>query len=201
MKKKKRKIFFVIFVGVLIFVLNIKNIGKSIYPLKYNDYIIEYSKKYDLNPYLVAAIIKVESNFEKNAVSPKDARGLMQITPSTAEWAAEKIKIDNFSLDMLFDPEVNIKMGCWYLDDLRREFGSNMELVLAAYNGGRGNVKKWLNNYENSKNGRELDYIPFKETDEYVKKVEVNYNIYKLLYSKDEDYSVPIKEILSKYFS
>ncbi|MCY6370761.1 lytic transglycosylase domain-containing protein [Clostridium ganghwense] len=185
MKVKKRIRGLVFIIILIMIVLNVKAIGRKIYPIKYNDYIKKYSVKYDFNPYVVAAVIKVESNYNKNARSKKDAIGLMQMTPSTAKEVADKMKIEDFTVDMLYDPELNINMGCWYLNDLRREFGENMELILAAYNGGRGNVKKWLKDKGVSKDGENLHYIPFKETDKYVKKVKVNYNVYNYLYGDE----------------
>ncbi len=175
---------------LLILLMNAKNIIKHFFPLKYSENIIKYSYKYELDPYLVAAVIKTESNFNKEAKSNKNAYGLMQITPDTAEWAAEKMSIKNFNTSMLKDAEFNINMGCWYLDNLKEEFDNNIELVLAAYNGGRGNVQKWLKNEEHSVDGKKLNYIPFKETDKYVKKVKVNYNIYKYLYSNDKKLNI-----------
>lgn len=180
--KFKKIMYFIIF--VILIILIVPTAVKKLYPFKYSDYIYEYSKEYNLDPYLVAAVIKTESNFRPNAKSAKDAYGLMQITPETAKWLAEKMNIENFSVDMLNQPKFNIRMGCWYLNDLKKEFKNNMDLVLAAYNGGRGNVQKWLKDYEHSKDGKNLHYIPFKETDKYVKKVKVNYNIYKYLYEK-----------------
>ena len=157
---------------------------RMIYPMKYSQNIYTYSKKYDLDPYLVASIIKAESNFNVNAVSNRNAYGLMQITSSTGNWIAEQMELKDYDVDKLFQPEYNILMGCWYLNDLKKEFNNNIDLVLAAYNGGRGNVQKWLNDNDHSKDGKSLHYIPFKETDKYVKRVKVNYNIYRYLYSK-----------------
>lgn len=179
-----RTLIVIFIIGGLLF--NVKNIGRKIYPLKYQEYIKQYSAEYDIDPYLVASVIKVESNYNKHALSNKNAVGLMQLTPTTAKEVAEKMQIENFTPDMLLDAELNIKMGCWYLHNLKEEFGENTELILAAYNGGRGNVRKWLKNNENSKDGENLHYIPFKETDKYVKKVKVNYNIYKYLYSEGQ---------------
>lgn len=182
--KAGKKIKVIIILAVLIIIMaNIKPIGRVVYPIKYDDYIKKYSTMYNIESYMVAAIIKVESNYDKSALSKKNAIGLMQLTPSTAKEIAKKMNIENFTPDMILDPELNIRMGCWYIDDLKKEFGNNMDLVLAAYNGGRGNVKKWLRSEETSKDGQNLHYIPFKETDKYVKKVKVNYNIYKYLYS------------------
>lgn len=182
----KKIIFGLAIFSVLILAFNIRNIAEYLYPIKYPEYINKYSSKYDLSPYLVAAVIKTESNFNSNAKSNRDAQGLMQITPSTGEWVASEMKMGKFHVEMLDDPETNINMGCWYLNNLKKEFNGNIDLVLAAYNGGRGNVQKWLSNTDSSKDGKNLHYIPFKETDKYVKKVKVNYNIYKFLYGKKD---------------
>lgn len=172
-----------ILILLVILILNMSNIAKMLYPLYYPEYIYKYSCEYNLNPYLVAAVIKTESNYNPTAQSKKNAFGLMQITASTGEWAAKEMKLNNYNTEKLLEPEFNISMGCWYIDNLKKEFGGNIDLVLAAYNGGRGNVEKWLTNSEHSKDGKNLHYIPFKETDKYIKKVKVNYNIYKFLYN------------------
>ncbi|WP_027624975.1 lytic transglycosylase domain-containing protein [Clostridium lundense] len=181
--RKLRKIIIFVLIAVVIY-NGVPSMLKKVYPMKHSQLIYNYAKKYDLDPYFVAAVIKTESNFNSNAVSCKNAYGLMQITSSTGIWIAEQMKLKDFQVDKLFQPEYNISMGCWYLDDLKKEFGGNMDLVLAAYNGGRGNVQKWLSETEHSKDGKNLHYIPFKETDKYVKKVKVSYNIYRFLYSK-----------------
>lgn len=173
--------FFVLIITVVI-ILNFTNIVKYFYPLEHSDYIKKYSKLYDIDPYLITAIIKTESNFKEDALSHKNAFGLMQITPDTAQWVADKMGITNFKITMLNDPELNIKMGCWYINNLRAEFGDNNDLILAAYNGGRGNVQKWLKDSDHSADGKSLQNIPFEETNKYVKKVKGNYDIYKFLY-------------------
>ncbi len=163
-------------------VLCAKSIARYCYPLKYSNYVAKYSKQYDLDPYFVMAVIKAESNFKEDVRSNKNAIGLMQITPDTAEWAAGKMGVSNFQDNMLNDPEFNVRMGCWYLNNLKSEFNNNMDLILAAYNGGRGNVQKWLKDSDHSKDGKNIQYIPFKETDKYIKRVKVNYRVYKYLY-------------------
>ena len=172
---------FAVVLIVALLVLNAPNIIKQYYPYKYSDYIVKYSKQNNLDPLFVAAVIKTESNFNVNALSNKNAYGLMQITGDTATWSSKKMGTEDFKLSMLNDPEYNIKMGCWYLNNLDQEF-NDFDLVLAAYNGGRGNVQKWLKSSNHSVDGKNLQYIPFKETDKYVKKVNVNYKIYKFLY-------------------
>lgn len=171
-----------VIVLILVVVLSVKSIARIYFPLYYSSHINNFSQIYGLNPYLVAAVIKTESDFKPYAKSSKNAYGLMQITASTGEWAAKEMRIDNFKVDQLLEPEYNIRMGCWYLNNLKKEFDGNMDLVLAAYNGGRGNVQKWLASDEHSKDGKSLHYIPFKETDKYVKRVKTYYNIYKYLY-------------------
>lgn len=174
-----------LFIAVIAGVLALARYAvKKAYPLAHEELIKKYSEQYNMDPYLVAALIRAESNYDKNAVSQKAANGLMQITGETSEWIAEQMKINNFQQSMLYDPEVNIKMGCWYLNDLKKEFGSD-ELMLAAYNAGRGRVEQWLKDEKYSKDGRTLDLIPYKETDQYIKKIKTNYNIYKLIYGKE----------------
>lgn len=155
------------------------------YPLSYKSTINKYSKQYNIDPYLMAAIINVESNYDKNAKSHKEARGLMQISPTTGQWAADVLELENFDFNLLYEPETNIMIGSWYLDLLSKEFDNNIQLMLAAYNGGSGNVTKWLADSEYCKDGINLIKIPFKETEEYVEKVQKNVKIYKIIY-KDE---------------
>jgi len=160
-----------------------EEVEKEYLPVPYNDEIIKYSEMYDLDPYLVAAIIKTESSFNKDISSHMGATGLMQIMPSTGEWIAKNLGIDNFSQGMLQDVDLNIQMGCWYLNYLQKQFKYKNE-VLAAYNGGMGNVFNWLNDERYSADGEIIHTIPFKETLVYIEKVEVVYNEYIELYDK-----------------
>ncbi|GAA0177374.1 lytic transglycosylase domain-containing protein [Clostridium sediminicola] len=194
-----RKIILILLL-IIILLIGIRYIAKQFYPMKYQDYVMKYSKAYEVDPFFIYAVIKAESNFKESALSSKGASGLMQITPSTARWAADVMGKTEYTDDILFRPEFNIEMGCWYINNLRNEFGNNNKLILAAYNGGRGNVKKWLSNKAYSKDGKNLDNIPFGETDKYIKKVEVNYNIYKYLYCNDKSLISLVEEILEIYF-
>jgi soluble lytic murein transglycosylase len=110
----------------------------------------------------------------------------MQIMDSTGEWAAEKIKIKDFESSMLLKPEANIRIGCWYISKLINQYDQNVELALSAYNAGSGNVAKWLNDTDISSNGKTLDRIPFKETEDYVKKIKRYNYIYKKLYGEQK---------------
>lgn len=194
-----RKIIILLLIIILI-IIGIRSSAKHFYPLNNESTVKKYSEVYLLDPYLVFAVIKAESNFNVFAESNKGARGLMQITPPTAEWAAELMGKLNYTVDLLYNPEFNIEMGCWYIKELKIEFGNNNKLILAAYNGGRGNVNKWLADKEFSKDGKTLHNIPFVETDKYIKKVEVNYNIYKYLYQNDKNIIALMEEILKIYF-
>ena len=157
---------------------------KRSYRLLYPDIIKEMSAEYNVDPYLAAAVIHCESSYNKDAVSPVGAMGLMQIMPDTGEWIAEKLEIDNFTQEQLFDPQTNIRLGCWYLNYLMDKFGGDKVAVLAAYNGGPGNVQKWLNDERYSENGTLTD-IPFPETDRYIEKVQRAYEKYLNLYEKE----------------
>lgn len=171
--------------------INIKSIFKIFYPMKYEDHIVKYSQRYNVDPLLVAAVVKAESNFNEKAISPRGAYGLMQIMPETGLWIANNMQLKDYKEEKLYDNEINVAMGCWYLNDLNTEFNGDIELVLAAYNGGRGNVQKWLSDKQYSKDGKKLDNIPFGETDKYVKKVKINYSIYLKLYG--DKYKTPSK--------
>ncbi len=151
------------------------------YPLEYEELIVKYADEYGLDPYFVAAVINTESGFDAQAVSSAGAMGLMQVMPETGEWIAGKLEIGTFWADMLLDPETNIEMGCWYLGFLKERF-PNEATVMAAYNAGHGKVQEWLSDAQYSADGAALDSIPFKETDNYVKKVTKAYEEYKKHY-------------------
>jgi len=184
--KIAKKIKKIIISFILIFILAIIILGviTTKYPIGYKSLIIKYSNEYNVDPFLIASIINVESRYNKDAVSKKDAKGLMQIGPNTGEWASEVLNIDNYSGEKLFDPEINIRIGTWYLNTLFKGFNEDLNLVLAAYNAGSGNVNKWLSNKDYSIDGTNLTNIPFKETEEYLVKVENNYKVYSRLYKR-----------------
>ena len=160
-----------------------KDVVYRCFPLKYGGYIEQYAEEYGLDRVLVAAVIYVESGFDNTAHSGL-ARGLMQMTDATADWVAERLGID-YDHDMAEEPEINIKMGCYYLSYLKDNY-KNTETALAAYNAGMGNVTKWLADESYSANGRTLDDIPYKETRNYVKRVKIIEQVYKKLYGRSD---------------
>ncbi len=166
---------FGIFVGSEIFL-------RKKLPMEYSEFVEKYSAEYGLDKYLVYSIISTESDFVKDAKSSAGACGLMQLMPETAQWINSKYSL-SVDPENLFDPETNIKLGCCYYAYLVKKFEST-ENAICAYNGGEGNIEKWLNNEEYSSDGITLQVIPFKETKNYLKKVTTRYEIYKDLYSK-----------------
>lgn len=184
---RKHKILILVATVIIIATSSLMSINwvlKVIYPTDYNEIVYKYAYEYDLDPYLVFSIIKAESKFKEEATSKKDAKGLMQIAPITGRWAADVLKIENYNEDMLYVPETNIRMGCWYLSTLKKEFDGNLRNIIAAYNAGSGNVKKWLSDNTYSQNG-ELVQIPFEETRKYTVKVLTGYKVYKIIYEKN----------------
>ena len=153
-----------------------------IYPYEYREYIAEYGQRYNVDPYLVAAVIKTESKFKSNATSSYGAVGLMQVMPETAVWIAGQLEDMQFSPSSLQEPLCNIRYGTWYLGSLQDEFRGNEVLTLAAYNAGRGNVLEWMEKYGWGYDFQDIDAIPFRETEEYVRSVLKNKAKYHQLY-------------------
>ena len=151
------------------------------FPLKYVDIIEKYSEKYDLEPEFVCAVINTESRFNEDVTSKKGATGLMQIMPETAQWAVKQMGYEGFDFRDINKPEVNIEIGCWVLDFLRKQFNGNEELAAAAYNAGIGNVSKWLDSTDYSYNGESLHSIPYGETQRYIKKIDLYTKIYRII--------------------
>ncbi len=153
------------------------------YPQGYWQSILSAARQNGLDPYFVAAIIREESQFRAEAVSPAGARGVMQVMPSTGEWIARKNNIAGFDCSQLLDHDVNIAVGVGYLAHLMKRFDGVPYLVSAAYNAGPEAVASWL---EKSGGKREADVfvetIPYAETRWYVKKVLRNYAEYRRIY-------------------
>ncbi|MEF9990810.1 MAG: lytic transglycosylase domain-containing protein [Romboutsia sp.] len=163
------------------FLIESKSIQKIMYPKKYSVYVEKYAKEFNINENLVYSVIKAESKFREDAQSRKGAKGLMQISDITRDWAVEELELSNIDI---FEPEHNIKIGCWYLNKLYKEFG-DLNLVIAAYNGGSGNVTRWLKNSDYSNDGKQLHNIPFEETSNYVKKVNKYFKKYNEIYRRE----------------
>lgn len=160
-----------------------EKIMKHMYPKTYSEYVMRYAEEYQVDPLLVFAVIKVESNFNENVVSNKNAKGAMQLMDTTAKEVAIDIMSDEvFSSDMLFDVETNIKLGTKYLSKLLEKYNKNYYVAVAAYNAGIGTVDKWINDGVIKSDGSDIENIPYKETNNYVRKIIRDYGIYEKLY-------------------
>lgn len=155
---------------------------RFVYMWDYQQDIVTYSQKNKIDPFLVAAIIKNESGFDHKAVSPVGAIGLMQIMPETGEWIAKQMGLPNYTKDSLYETQMNIRMGCWYVGELDAEFKHNLALIMIAYNAGRGQTKAWMQENGWDYNFNDPAKIPYPDTREYVQKVLRDRDKYYLLY-------------------
>ena len=157
-----------------------------LYPVYYTDIIKKNSKKYEIDPLFVASMIREESRYNTEGVSWVGALGLMQIMPSTGRDLARRIKLRRFHTNMLFDPEINIQMGTWYMKNLMDKFENNHALVAGAYNGGPGRMQRWLRERDISDLDEFIEDISITETRRHIKKVIDSYHIYRELYSEGD---------------
>ena len=158
------------------------------YPLEYGQYVAKYASEYNVPEYIIYSVIKTESNFDPMATSSAGAMGLMQMTPDTFQWLTGEAHLnEGLHTNALYVPDVSIRYGTYYLTYLYRKFNYNWDTVFAAYNGGEGNVAKWLEDPEYSDGEGNLTYIPFAETRNYVKKVNAAIDTYKKLYYEQNE--------------
>ena len=151
--------------------------------MEYKDVVYQYAQELEIDPMLVFAIIKTESNFKKGVESKSGAIGLMQLMDNTAKEQAEKLKV-KYKKEILYEPDMNLKLGLNYFKTLLDYFHQNYVLAFAAYNAGLGNVQKWINDGIIQSDGSDIENIPFRETNLYVRKIIKNYEMYKQIYNK-----------------
>jgi soluble lytic murein transglycosylase len=152
-------------------------------PTTYNEIVKKYSLEYGVPERVIFATIKTESSFRSDAVSSAGAMGLMQMMPSTFEWLTSDEHLDeSLPKDALFDPEVSIRYGTYYLSYLAKKFDYDWTVVSAAYNAGEGRVLAWLESGEYTDDNGDLIKIPIKETKAYVKKINDAIDTYTKLY-------------------
>ncbi len=178
MKRNKIVTLFVILCLIFSILLLAKGIFNYIFPIKYSEYVEKYAEEYDIDKNLIYAVIKQESNFRNDVNSKKGAKGLMQLIDSTGVHVASQLGYDEHDL---YDPETNIEFGTRYLSNLIKKY-ENYKLAITAYNAGEGNVDTWIKQGIIKSDGSNLENIPFKETNMYVRKVLINYKIYSKLY-------------------
>ena len=163
--------------------LLLTEIEKRAYPREYLDEVRSAADEFGVPENIIFAVMKTESNFNKTAVSSAPAYGLMQLTEETYLWIGNDMLGEDPSAFDIYDPKTNIRYGTYYLSFLYRKYG-NWDTAFAAYNAGPGNVNEWLEDREISDEDGNLLNIPFKETRNYVKKVNAAIKKYEKLYYK-----------------
>jgi soluble lytic murein transglycosylase len=143
--------------------------GRLLYPFPFRDAVVQAADKAGVDPLLVIAVMREESGFSPHARSRAGATGLMQLMPGTAKWIARRAKLDVADLN---DPEQNIRLGAAYLGYLKGRYGDDVPRILAAYNGGQGNVERW----------GDLSQA-FPETQRYVRRGIQTYARYRWIYA------------------
>ncbi len=155
---------------------------RIIYPFPYRDIVLAEARERKLDPYLVAGLIRQESQFKADAVSSAGAVGLMQVMPGTGGLLARQMGIHRFDADMLERAEVNLHLGTAFLADLLDTYGGDVPAVLAAYNAGPSRIDRWKQFPEYRDPELFTERIPYDETRNYVKIVQRNARIYAALY-------------------
>jgi soluble lytic murein transglycosylase len=151
------------------------------FPMRHLDLIKQNASRHQLDPDLVLALIRQESAFQDNARSRADARGLMQLLPSTGRQLARQAGINRYSASRLYSPEINLTLGSNLLSSLLERYDGKVELALAAYNAGASRVDSWLRTFGNLDLAEFVERIPFSETRGYVKVILSNMAHYHLL--------------------
>lgn len=154
---------------------------KIMYPKLHWDKVEQYADAFGIDPYLVMALIKVESNYRPSAVSKSGAIGLMQIMPDTGAWAAQMLGAGSYYDDRLKEPDFNIMIGSWYMAHMLSLY-NDPTVAVAAYNAGRGNVDRWLADGTWSGAAEAASDVPYKETREFIKKVMRAWEMYSDIY-------------------
>jgi soluble lytic murein transglycosylase len=154
------------------------------FPMPYRPELVADAQAHYLDPYLVAGLIRQESEFNPDAVSPANADGLMQVRPGTGAEFARAAGIRSFTARMLFQPEVNLKIGTAIFRSMLDKNGGSMEQTLAAYNAGPNRLAEWLTWSTYREPAEFIESIPFTETRDYVQAVIRNAEMYRRLYGE-----------------
>jgi len=172
---------------IVVMIMNIRPSAPApeVYPVKYTDEIYAAARENDIPAPYIAAVIMAESSYLPDAVSSVGAMGLMQIMPSTGEWIAGKYD-EEFTAEMLYDPEVSIRYGAWYLGFLMDRYSGDMRCASAAYHAGQGTVDKWLEDPAYSQDGETLAVIAYDSTATYVDRILKYYDYYVKAYAELE---------------
>ncbi len=154
------------------------------FPLPFRKPLEEYCRAQMLDPYLMAALIRQESEFNPKAISRANARGLAQVMPATGKQLSRKLGMRGYRTAMLFTPDTNLKMGTYYLKQLSDELQGKWEAALASYNAGKTHVTAWMAAGNYREPAEFVESIPFNETRAYVQSVLRNAEVYRKLYGQ-----------------
>jgi soluble lytic murein transglycosylase len=155
---------------------------EALFPKAYWNDLKRSSAANGLDPYLVASLIRQESEFNPNAVSRANAVGLMQLLPKTGKAVAKEVKLKRYNASQLYTPAVNLQLGTRYFKGMVDRFGGSFEYALAAYNAGSDRVEDWLGQGKYRDPQEFVESIPFTETREYVQAILRNASVYKQIY-------------------
>ena len=155
---------------------------KLAFPMPFRSSLEANSRLRDLDPYMVAALIRQESEFNPMALSRSKAYGLTQVMPATGRELSRKLGVARFTAKMLFEPELNMRLGTYYLRLMLNQLDGKWEATLAAYNAGKSRVDNWLNYAAFEEPAEFIESIPFTETRDYVQIVIRNADVYRRLY-------------------
>jgi soluble lytic murein transglycosylase len=158
---------------------------KLAFPLPYREQLEKFAKQNGLDPFLMAALIRQESEFNPKIVSPANARGLTQILPSTGRELSRRLKIKSYTTSQLFQPAVNLQLGSFYLKSIADGLGGRWEVALAAYNAGLSRAHAWMSWGEFREPAEFIETVPFTETRNYIQTVLRNAELYRRLYGSD----------------
>ena len=159
---------------------------RTVYPFPHRELIVREAQARGIDPYFMAALIRQESAFNPKATSGAGAMGLMQVMPPTARGVARSLGIRSFSAEMLHQPEVNVRIGSHFLADVMQTWGGRTDFVLAAYNAGPSRMARWRRFPEARDRDLFMERIPFDETRDYVRVVQLNTRIYGMLYGSGQ---------------
>lgn len=189
-KKNKRKnvLFFCLVLAIgLVFLAGpaMQAIEKQKYPLEYTELVEQYATEFEVDPYLVYAVIRTESGFNPQAQSGAGAIGLMQMTEDTFDWLRKKLEPDvSLTFEDLYTPKVSIRYGTYFLSLCIQRYGGDISTAAAAYHSGWGTVDKLLQEGVHTQNGVHLTNFPYEQMNNYVRKVNRSYEKYLALYEQ-----------------
>ena len=171
-------------IGAALFAVFQNKINRWEYPIEYAEYVTYYADKYEIDPLMLYAFIRTESNFDPMADSDAGARGLMQITEVTFDWIKSKIApTEDLTFEDLYDPETNIRFGSYFVSYCLLRYQDDLATAAAAYHSGWGTVDDLLAQEQYSADGKTLDHYPYPQMRLYVKKITSSYQHYQEIYN------------------